>query len=46
MSPKFDELTDAFNQMATLLHRVEETRRRLLADLACSLVDRGSAWPS
>lgn len=30
----FDSLADAFNQMATRLHSVETTRRRLFSDLA------------
>jgi signal transduction histidine kinase len=34
LGEEFDELTDAFNRMAGQLHQVEDTRRRLLADLA------------
>jgi signal transduction histidine kinase len=34
LGEEFDELTDAFNRMAGQLHRVEDTRRRLLGDLA------------
>jgi two-component system, OmpR family, sensor histidine kinase BaeS len=37
LGPEFDGLVQAFNQMATRLHQVEESRRRLLADLAHEL---------
>lgn len=34
LGPEFDELSHAFNSMASRLGAVEQTRRRLLADLA------------
>jgi signal transduction histidine kinase len=37
LGAEFDELTDAFNLMAARLHQVEDTRSRLLADLAHEL---------